>query len=393
MSEETDLVETRKPGTTIPDTAGASHESLSYPALLGSHVFELDCWLVYPTRNLIQHRSDAGDSRQLEPRLMRLLCLLAASADAVVAREDMINVLWPRVVVNENSLTRAVSDLRRTLTPAGEKRSALIQTIPKRGYRLTQAPALVTLPAHPLAIASPGSGKTSAGHWIKRWTPAIAASFMLALALAVSISDDGQRDLLVAQLPTTMQTPSVTPDRDRRQPGSLYDRVLGSATAQEADTLPASLARDDEISFPITRLGGAPAWQGNPATLPALIKPGTSENAEVIERQGQSMLTPDGQLLAYVNYRDGIASLNLRPIMADAEPWVAFTTDERIFHLQWSPLDAGILLTVGQTEDNPDRASYLRLMLLDLETLTVQELYRRELPEEQAWTQNIGNLT
>lgn len=105
------------------------------------------------------------------------------------------------------------------------------------------------------------------------------------------------------------------------------------------------------------------------------------------------MLTPDGQLLAYVNYRDGIASLNLRPVMANAEPWVAFTTDERIFRLQWSPLDAGILLTVGQTEDNADRASYLRLMLLDLETLTVQELYRRELPEEQAWTQNIGNLT
>ncbi len=104
------------------------------------------------------------------------------------------------------------------------------------------------------------------------------------------------------------------------------------------------------------------------------------------------MLTPDGQLLADVDYRDGISSLNLRPAMTEAEPWVAFTTDERIFRLQWSPLDAGILLTVGQTADNKERASYLRLMLLDLETLAVHELYRRDLPID-AWPNAIGNLT
>lgn len=366
------------------NTPSTDNGSLSYPALMDSHVFVLDCWYVYPTRNLIQHRDDTGHNRALEPRLMRLLCLLAASADAVVDREVIINTLWPRVVVNENSLTRAVSDLRRTLTPAGADRSTLIRTIPKRGYHLTQAPAFVSTAARPAFPDLSGADKITASNWFKRWTPSIAASFILTLALALHLGDDGQSDQSVAQLSATMQTPPTTFAIDGQQPGLHYDRVVDSvatpaaATTKEAATLPASLLRDDDSAFATSRLGDAPEWQGNPATVASLT---------------QSILTPDGQLLAYVNYRNGISSLNLRPAMSEAEPWVAFTTDERIFHLQWSPLDAGILLTVGQADDNSDRASYLRLMLLDLETLTVQELYRRELPEEQRWTQGTGNLT
>ncbi len=378
---------------TTMDTTLADNDSLSYSTLMNSHVFVLDCWLVYPTRNLIEHKFNADDSRLLEPRLMRLLCLLAASADAVVAREDIITVLWPRVVVNENSLTRAVSDLRRALTAAGDKRSALIQTIPKRGYRLTLPPVVSGPPARPVSTGPANAGNSTTRHWARRWTPSFAAGFILALALAVRVGDDGQRTPLVAQLPTSATATEV----GRQQPLPHYDRVIGksaaSTTAQEAEAMPAGLFRDNDTSYPIARLGNAPSWQNTPATMPGMTQPGLEEKSGVGKLQGQSMLTPDGQLLAYVDYHEGIASLNLRPVMAEAEPWVAFTTDERIFQLQWSPLDAGILLTVGQTAVDTDTASYLRLMLLDLETLTVQELYRRELPAEQARTQGIGNLT
>ncbi|MEX0739613.1 MAG: winged helix-turn-helix domain-containing protein [Pseudohongiella sp.] len=381
---------------TQPDPA---ENAVSYAALISCRAFVLDCWHVYPTRNLIRFRGDAGEAgggqaqQQVEPRLMRLLCLLAASAESVVSRDDIISVLWPRVVVNENSLTRAVSDLRRCLTPPGANRTALIQTIPKRGYRLTRTPTVVD--AHsvrPLQSRRPGdeptlppSGKTAAGRWITRWTPSIAACFILALALVLRVSDDGQSRLPVAQLPTD---PAFTADAQHVSP-PVYDRVIGSSghadsgLGQDARALPTNLAESAAAPLYITRLGNAPE-----NALQTLQRPPATDL-----RPGQAMLTPDGQLLAYVEFRDGISSLNLRPALTDADPWVAFTTDERIFNLQWSPLDAGILLTVGQSAENKDQASYLRLLLLDMETLSLQELYRRELPHNRDWPGEIGNLT
>ena len=378
--------------TALSDKTALSQDTTpTCASLMQAQSFTLDCWYVYPTQNRIQHKLDHEDSRQLEPRLMRLLCLLAASADAVVNRDDITSLLWPRVVVNENSLTRAVSDLRRELTPAGSKRTSVIQTIPKRGYRLTQAPSDINAapPAgqtrHP-ANRQPALMPAAANRWLQRWTPSIAASFMLALALVIRLTGDNQGAPAVAQLPTPA-------DAGANQQ-MHYDQVITAPTLtaeMTRDTLmnTETAINDGESRFQITRLGDAqnaeaPSWHMSSARQAEQTRPATL---------GQSLLTPDGQLLAYVDNQDGIASLNLQPAMSEAEPWVAFTTDERIFQLQWSPLDAGILLTVGQSTDNAaDRASYLRLMLLDLETLTVQELYRRELPPE-AWTQDIGNLT
>lgn len=393
LSEETALSES----IVMPDTAATAGTAAAYEALMSRPVFGLDCWLVYPTRNLIQFCADeVGDNqeqRQLEPRLMRLLCLLAASADSVVSRDDIITVLWPRVVVNENSLTRAVSDLRRCLTPPGAQRTTLIQTIPKRGYRLAKTPALDTPTVCPVTNqhqsavqASRPSLDADVRRWIKRWTPSIAACLMLALAVVLRVSDEGESNPLMAQF-TTPHPTLAEHDKAGSQP--IYDRVLGSSEPNEggltsdAKALPTNLTQGADAPFPITRLGSASA-----DALQTLQRAADEEL-----KTGQSMLTPDGQLLAYVDFRDGISSLNLRPALTEADPWVAFTTDEQIFHLQWSPLDAGILLTVGRTADNKDQPSYLRLMLLDLDTLTLQELYRRELPRNPDWLHGIGNLT
>ena len=78
--------------------------------------------------------------RQVEPRLMRLLCVLAANGGEVLGRERLMDELWPQVIVSENSLTRAVSELRRLLAVAGETGSDLryIETVSKKGYRLVQ---------------------------------------------------------------------------------------------------------------------------------------------------------------------------------------------------------------------------------------------------------------
>ena len=76
-----------------------------------------------------------GGERKLEPRLMRLLCCLAVDPGRTLRRDELIAELWPRVIVTENSLTRAVSELRKHLGAAGGG-SVKIETVPKKGYRL-----------------------------------------------------------------------------------------------------------------------------------------------------------------------------------------------------------------------------------------------------------------
>lgn len=80
----------------------------------------------------------SGGTEKLDPKVMSVLLVLAQNAGQVVLREDLISLLWPKVVVTDEVLTRCVYELRRQLTQAaGDDRfKELIETLPKRGYRL-----------------------------------------------------------------------------------------------------------------------------------------------------------------------------------------------------------------------------------------------------------------
>ncbi len=94
--------------------------------------FQLGDWLVKPLSNKLI--CDSGETR-VEPKLMDVLVQLALADGHVVVREDLLKTVWKGVVVNEEALTRAISELRHALgDSASEKR--YIRTIPKRGYSL-----------------------------------------------------------------------------------------------------------------------------------------------------------------------------------------------------------------------------------------------------------------
>lgn len=102
---------------------------------MGQHEdFVVGDWRVESGCNRIIHCGN-GVERKLEPRLMHLFCSLAASPGRTLSRDDLIAELWPRVIVTENSLTRAVSELRKHLGAAGGG-LVKIETVPKKGYRL-----------------------------------------------------------------------------------------------------------------------------------------------------------------------------------------------------------------------------------------------------------------
>ncbi len=78
--------------------------------------------------------------RRLEPKTLDLLLLLARSPSRVFSREEIFAAIWPDVTVGDDTLARAVSKLRKALDD-DPKNPRIIETIPKRGYRLIDAVA------------------------------------------------------------------------------------------------------------------------------------------------------------------------------------------------------------------------------------------------------------
>jgi DNA-binding winged helix-turn-helix (wHTH) protein/tetratricopeptide (TPR) repeat protein len=96
-----------------------------------------DC-LVEPRQN----RLVRGDAEvHLESRVMDVLVCLAERAGEVVSRETLNAQVWGNVVVTDQAVTNCISELRRHLGDAPTNR--IIETIPKRGYRLTSPVQLV----------------------------------------------------------------------------------------------------------------------------------------------------------------------------------------------------------------------------------------------------------
>lgn len=87
---------------------------------------------VIPDRNVVRR----GVTEQtLEPRLMQVLLVLSSCPGEVVRRQELLDRVWGETIVQEEALTQAISMLRRVL--GDDSRSpSLIETVPKRGYRL-----------------------------------------------------------------------------------------------------------------------------------------------------------------------------------------------------------------------------------------------------------------
>jgi transcriptional activator of cad operon len=89
-------------------------------------------WCVDPTANLI---SRDGKIVRIEARAMRLLLDLADHAGDVVSIDELLDRLWPGVVVTSDSVYQAVASLRRLLGD-DHRRPRYVATVPRRGYRL-----------------------------------------------------------------------------------------------------------------------------------------------------------------------------------------------------------------------------------------------------------------
>ena len=289
--------------------------------------FRLGPWRVYPRLNRLGGLTAAED-RLLEPRLMHLLCFLAANRQEVISRDALTRELWPAVIVNENSLTRAVSELRKQLHSTALSGADFVQTISKRGYRL--APGVEFSAALPLIPTELPASRTRI---FRPW--AIAAS----LALATSLS--------LFTFP--LQAPVIS---QQSLPTGFYDRVIDSPASSTAGTF---------------TLSGA-----------ELGHSGTFRLADLQANSEKAVLSMDGKTLAFVHHDDRGSTIFLDNLELAQAPVAIYSSSHTVYNLSWSPV--GYALLFASRPSGPttallgERSSGASLMMLNLETLEVKVL-------------------
>ncbi|MFA3920958.1 transcriptional regulator [Ruegeria sp. 2012CJ15-1] len=84
-----------------------------------------------PDRRAILGPDDAPVS--LRPQSLGVLHALASNPGEVVSKDDLIKAVWKDLNVTDDSLTQCIADIRRAI---GDSNRLIVQTVPKRGYRL-----------------------------------------------------------------------------------------------------------------------------------------------------------------------------------------------------------------------------------------------------------------
>lgn len=93
------------------------------PARLSFGPFAIDADRAEVTRD--------GAALQLRPKTFALLLHLVDRPGKVVGKQELLDAVWPSLIVTDDSLTQAISELRGALDDREQK---LIKTVPKRGY-------------------------------------------------------------------------------------------------------------------------------------------------------------------------------------------------------------------------------------------------------------------
>ncbi|HEX4949289.1 MAG TPA: tetratricopeptide repeat protein [Blastocatellia bacterium] len=70
----------------------------------------------------------------LMPKTIETLLVLVERAGQVVGKEELMQLVWPDVIVEENNLNKHISKLRKVFGENGNS-ACYIETLPRRGYR------------------------------------------------------------------------------------------------------------------------------------------------------------------------------------------------------------------------------------------------------------------
>jgi Tol biopolymer transport system component/DNA-binding winged helix-turn-helix (wHTH) protein len=225
----------------------------------------------------------AGEPVHLEPKAFHVLLFLIENRGRLVEKAELQAALWKDVAVTENTLTRLIAQLRKTLGDDARE-GRVIETVPTRGYRFVAAVAEGAGPAAPVP-APPDA----APHPPRRRSAAVA---VLGAALATGA---------VAWLAAGR---SATPERSVPAP----PRRTALSQARGLNTQPAFTPDGSSVAFVSDRSGAFEIY----------LRPLAAGAREVaVTADGQDnmhpAISPDGRHLAY--HSRGRGGIWLAPVL------------------------------------------------------------------------------
>lgn len=213
-----------------------------------SPAFQVGEWLAEPAWNRISRN---GEARKLEPRVMRLLTVLAASPRQPLGRGYLIEAVWPDLHVNEEALSRAISLLRRAFSDES-RAPRYIATVHKGGYSLIAT-------VEPSAPDGPAPGSSRRGLW--RIGAGLALAIVLALLsyrVLVSNQSSGPAEGVLTPVPLTSEVGREIDPAISRDGGSL---AFGASTPAGYDLFWRSIPDGQAVRLTFDgRFSGYPSW-------------------------------------------------------------------------------------------------------------------------------------
>ncbi len=149
--------------------------------------FYLQDLLIEPANGRV---SGPGFETHLKPKAVEVLLYLAQRPFELVEREELLRAVWGDDAGSPEALTQAVSELRSCCKDHASS-PTVIQTVPRRGYRLLQPPRLVDDP-EPLTetgvLQVPDDG-SFIGNLMRRGVVQAAAAYLVFSWLLIQVAD------------------------------------------------------------------------------------------------------------------------------------------------------------------------------------------------------------
>jgi|GEM_PF-1954261 len=248
----------------------------------------------------------AGDrSLSLSARNFRLLQVLAENPGRVFAREELIERVWPKRFVTQNSLDQALSKVRRVLAEATE--TPCIETVYGKGIRFLPDVTVIDPEAPPESVLRRESLR-SRPFWI---VLAAVTALSLALLLWLSSRDSSMTAFGANAGPVVLMLPSADVSGETHFSAgfsTMLGRVLDLSGIVELRNTGASTGNPADDVF----LAGQ--WRVSPEMKVVTTRLGLTEDGFELHLQVLDRDAPTRQTL--------LSAANLADLMNQASAWL-----------------------------------------------------------------------
>jgi Tol biopolymer transport system component/DNA-binding winged helix-turn-helix (wHTH) protein len=366
-------------------------------------VYEFGGFRLEPQRRVLAHAD--GRRVELAAKAFDVLAYLVERAGTAVTRDELMNALWPRAVVEDNSLNKLIAAVRKAL---GE--GNYIATLQGRGYQFVaevrvrrdalEAPlapanhaAQESRAAPDGSVAAPAEPRRPAVFYGLVAAAAAAAAAVLATAFVADDLDESSPPLTAARLGPVIRTTQLT-----SFPGDEYSPTLSPDGTRVAFSWN---GQDDNRDIYVTMIDGtglqrltqAPELDSDPAWSPdgrhiAFLRRVTAVQRDVLvipalggtEQRVHSIYlrtipdvnlaapklawTGDGERLVFASGREGREGTHIYAFSRTSGQLMQLTRGERVYDNSPAISSDGAWLAFRRDPSNPTTVGALMVQEL-----------------------------